>query len=266
MQEKTDKTVKKISKAKRIYNVITTVVITLIFVFLAVTVAVMLWQRNGGKDVSLFGYYTFSVVTDSMQDTINPGDVIIGKKVDPDTLTEGDIITFTAPGGVLKGNNITHRIVHVEYSEDGKVLYFRTKGDNPKVGEDSWNLLPSAVKAKYVKTSVFLGGFRNLLTKWYGYVLLIALPLCIVFVLIITGYVKDRVAYVKQDKRPAASMLDSLSDEEKKKLLKDYIADSREEASGEREEYVSDDTEDSKASDEVENVDGINTDHDEHNC
>lgn len=238
---KTDRPVKEISKAKKIYNVISTVAVALVFLFLVITVAIMLWQRNGGKDASLFGYYTFNVVTDSMQDTINPGDVIIGKKVDPNTLQEGDIITFTAPSGVLKGNNITHRIVHVEYSDDGSVLYFNTKGDNPKVGEDNWNLSPSAVKAKYVKTSAFLGGFRTLLTKWYGYVLLIVLPLCVVFVLIITGYVKDKVAAEKQSNEEMnrdadGSMLENLSDEEKKKLLEEYLNANNKKSGGNIEE------------------------------
>lgn len=218
---------KPISKSKKIYNIVSTLVIAVIFVFLVVVVALMLWQRNKGEDVSVFGYYTFNVITDSMQDTINPGDVIIGKSVDANTLVEEDIITFVAPSGALKGHNITHRIKHVERDEDGNVLYFKTKGDNPTAQMDAWELQPSAVKAKYVKTSGFMTGIRKLLSKWYGYVLLIVLPMTLVIILFVAGYVKDRVALEREkeaekDNATTAS-LDGLSDEEKQKLLEDYL-------------------------------------------
>lgn len=218
---------KPISKSKKIYNIVSTLVIAVIFVFLVVVVALMLWQRNKGEDVSVFGYYTFNVITDSMQDTINPGDVIIGKSVDANTLVKEDIITFVAPSGALKGHNITHRIKHVERDEDGNVLYFKTKGDNPTAQMDAWELQPSAVKAKYVKTSGFMTGIRKLLSKWYGYVLLIVLPMTLVIILFVAGYVKDRVALEREKEaekgNATTASLDGLSDEEKQKLLEDYL-------------------------------------------
>lgn len=223
MASKKDKEEKPISKSKKIYNVVSTVIVALIFVFLVVVVAFMLVQRKEGKDVSIFGYYTFNVLTDSMKDTIYPGDVIIGKEVDPQTLEQGDIITFIAPSGQLAGRNITHRIYEVHRGEDGKIDYFKTKGDNAKV--DEWHLDPSAVKAKYVKTSKFITGFRKLLTKWYGYVVLIVLPLCVVFALVIAGFVQDKVALEKEKKNDEdkQKLLDNLSDEEKQKLLESYL-------------------------------------------
>lgn len=209
-----------ISRAKKIYNIVSTIAIALVFVFLVVMVAIMLWQRNGGEDANLFGYYTYNVLTDSMQPTINPGDIIISKKVDVNELKEGDIITFVAPSGTLQGHNITHRIVEIVYNEDNSIKHFITKGDNAP--QDNWELSPNNVKARYIKTSTFIGGFRNLLSKWYGYVLLIVLPLCIVFVLIIVGYVREKVALESQNANDKAT-LDAMSEEDKKKLVKDYL-------------------------------------------
>lgn len=225
MANKKDREEKPISKSKRIYNVVSTVIVALIFVFLVVVVAFMLVQRKEGKDISIFGYYTFNVLTDSMKDTINPGDVIIGKEVDPQTLDKGDIITFVAPSGPLAGRNITHRIYRVERNNDGSIKYFETKGDNPTAEVDAWHLDPSAVKAKYVKTSKFITGFRQLLTKWYGYVVLIVIPLCVVFALIIVGFVQDKVALEKEKKKDEdkQKLLDNLSDEEKRKLIESYL-------------------------------------------
>ncbi len=213
---------KNASKAKKIYNIVSTAIIAAIFVFLAVIVGLVIAQRKQGEDFKLFGYYMYQVVTDSMSGTIEPGEVILSKEIkDVNALKEGDIITFTAPSGPLKGYNETHRINKIVYKENGEIDYLITKGDH---GEqvDSWHLDPSAVKAIFVKKSVFITGFRKFLSKWYGFVVLIALPLTIVFVLIIVGYVRDRVA-LEEEKSPSRVSVDSLSDEDKRKLLEAYL-------------------------------------------
>ena len=223
------------SRAKKIYNIVSTVIVAAIFIFLVVIVSLMLWQRRSGGDTSLFGYYMFDVVTDSMSGTIEPGEVIISKKVDDvNKLKVGDVITFIAPSGALKGNNITHRIVEVVYAEDGSAEYFRTKGDNVGVGVDDWKLPPTNVKGVYVKKSTFIGGLREFLSHWYGYVLLIALPLCIVGALLIVGYVRDRVARETAEQSanttenpPAKPSLDDMTEEQKKKLLDEFLLSQR---------------------------------------
>ncbi len=216
------------SKAKKVYNIVSTTVIALVFVFLVVAVALLLWQRKSGGDSSLFGYYMFEVVSDSMSGTLEKRDVIIAKKLDAEgikSLKEGDIITFIAPQGPLKGQNITHRIIGVALSEeDGSVLYFSTKGDNKNVGADEWRLSPSNVKAKYVRKSAFVTGLRKFLSHWYGYVVLIALPLCIVVVLIAVGYVRDRLAKENAAAAPQKLSVENMSDEDKQKLLRDYLS------------------------------------------
>lgn len=227
---KASQTKKEISKSKKIYNAVSTAVVLVIFVFLVVLVGFMLFQRKNGGDASIFGYYFFDVVTDSMKDAINPGDVIISKKVeDANALKVGDIITFVAPSGPLQGRNETHRIVEIIYSGDN-AEYFKTKGDN-SVAADNWQIKASEVKAVYVKTSQFIGGLREFLSHWYGYVVLIVIPLLIVGVLFIVGFVRDRAALelekqgIEDGKSPT---IDRLSDEDKKKLLDEYLSKSEE--------------------------------------
>lgn len=99
------------SKAKKIYNAVSTVIVALIFVFMIVVVAVMLVQKNNGGETELFGYRMYDVLTDSMSGTIEPGDVIMCKSVeDVNALQVGDIITFKAPNG---NYNETHRIIEI---------------------------------------------------------------------------------------------------------------------------------------------------------
>ncbi len=210
------------SKAKRIYNIVTTIIVALIFVFLLTMVSVLLIQKKNGGESQLFGYYLFDVLTDSMSGTIEQGEVIICQKVDEvNDLEIGDIITFTAPSGQLKGYNETHRIVNIVYKGDGGIDYIETAGDklyNGNIKKDEWHLSPDNVKAVFVKKSAFIGGLRNFLSHWYGYVILIAIPLCIVFTLIIVGFVRDRLALASQENQKALT-LENLSDEDKKKLL-----------------------------------------------
>lgn len=205
------------SKAKKLYGIVSTVAVALLFVFLVVVVAVMLVQRNSGGETVIFGYRMYDVLTDSMSGTIEPGEVIISKTVeDVSTLKVGDIITFKAPNGDY---NETHRIIEIVYNEDGAIDYFRTKGDN-SAQADNWQLEPENIKAIFVKKSAFVSGLRGFLSNWYGYVVLIVIPMCIVIVLVIASFVRDKLAIEREENKESISVsLESLSDEDKKKLL-----------------------------------------------
>ena len=210
-----------ISKAKKIYNAVSTAIVALIFVFMVVVVAVILVQKSSGGESKIFGYYMYDVLTDSMSGTIEPGDVIMCKAVDDvNSLQVGDIITCKAPNG---NYNETHRIVEIARNDDGTVKYFKTKGDNAKA-VDNWQLNPQNVKAKYVKKSVFVGGLRKFMSNWYGYVVVVVIPLCIVFALIISSVVRDKLALEKEkEKEEGKITLSDISEEDKKKLLENYI-------------------------------------------
>jgi len=232
-------TKKQKSKAKKIYNIVSTIIVAIIFVFLIAIVAMLLSQKHNGQDSKLFGYYMYDVLTDSMTPTIQPKSVILSKEVDnPEELKVGDIITFTAPSGPLKGYNETHRIVEIVYKGDGTIDYIITEGDkyNPDYNKavtthtrDEWHLSPSSVKAKYVRTATFIGGLRNFLSHWYGYVVLIVIPMLIVMALFVGGYVRERAAIAKEEEAEKAangqskSKLDGMSDEDKKRLLEEYL-------------------------------------------
>lgn len=211
-------------KAKKIYNVVTTVIVALIFVFLVTMVSVMLIQKKNGGESQVFGYYLFDVLTDSMSGTIEKGEVIVCKKVeDANDLEVGDIITFTAPSGQLKGYNETHRIVNIVYNDDGEIDYIETAGDKlygGSIKKDDWHLSPDNVKAVFLKKSAFIGGLRTFLSHWYGYVVLIVIPLCTVFALIVIGFVRDKVAIEGENGANSGKItLENISEDDKKKLL-----------------------------------------------
>ncbi len=188
---------KQISKTKKIYNVISTMLLLAAFIFLAIMVGIVLYRRSHGGEANIFGYYLYDVVTDSMDPTIKAGEVIIAKKVeDANSLEVGDIITFKSPYGSF---NITHRIVDIAYKEDGSVDYFKTKGDSPDAHVDDWRLSPSEAKAKFVRVSPLVTRFVKFASKWYGYVVLVVIPFLFAGVLLIVGYVRDARAAEKEE-------------------------------------------------------------------
>jgi len=100
---------------KKIWDVLSTVVVALV-VLLAVALV----------GVRLVGYQVFSVLSGSMEPVYSPGDLIYVKQVDPFTLQEGDIITFMVDESTVA----THRMVGIVPDEtDPEVIRFRTKGD-----------------------------------------------------------------------------------------------------------------------------------------
>ena len=235
----TEKTKTKNPRAKKIYNVVSTIIVAIVFVFLVAIVAMLVSQKHNGKDSKLFGYYMYDVVTDSMTPTIKTGSVILSKEVkNSDELEVGDVITFTAPSGALKGYTETPRIVEIVLKEDGTIDYIITEGDkyNPDYNpaatthtRDEWQLSPDAVKEKYVKTATVIGGLREFLSHWYGYVVLIVIPMLLVMTLFVVGYIKERAAWAKEENANAVangqqkSKLDGMSDEDKKRLLEEYL-------------------------------------------
>lgn len=88
--------------------------------------AIVVGHINKKKPVSIFGYYFFTVLSGSMQNTLYVGDNIIVKKTDEYKV--GDIITYK------KDNTyVTHRVVKL----DGD--YVTTRGDANTVDDEPFN-------------------------------------------------------------------------------------------------------------------------------
>lgn len=105
--------------AKRIWNVTSTVLVGLI-----VLCAVFLMGSR------LLGFQCYNVISPSMEPNYMVGDLIYVKQVDPETIQEGDVITFLVNEDLVVG---THRVVRVD--RDNK--HFYTKGDANDVEDGS---------------------------------------------------------------------------------------------------------------------------------
>jgi len=102
------------------------------------------------------------VPSTSMVPTLNVGDIVIVKGVDPSTITVGTIIIYHS-GSI----DIIHRVIGIV--KEGNMLYFQTKGDhNP--GPDPWGPIPEgSVKGVLVGKIPYLGYVTLALSGPAGY-------------------------------------------------------------------------------------------------
>ena len=88
------------------------------------------------KTVSIFGVKTFVIVSDSMEPTINVNDAVVVRKIDPEKLIPGNIITFEAYLPDLgQRAYVTHYIGEIIPTSDGFI--FKTLGEGV-MDYDQW--------------------------------------------------------------------------------------------------------------------------------
>lgn len=120
------------------------------------------------------------VPSTSMVPTLNVGDIVIVKGVDPNTITVGTIIIFRSPAGSI---DIIHRVVGIV--KEGGTLYFQTKGDhNP--GPDPWSpgVPQENVKGVLVTRIPYIGYVTLTLQGPLGIILIVFL----IFLMVIFEY------------------------------------------------------------------------------
>ena len=99
------------TSVKKIWSIASTVLVVVI-----VLCAVFLMGSR------LMGYRCFNIISPSMEPEYGVGDLIYVKQIDPESIKEGDVITFLVNEDLVVG---THRVVRVD--RENKRFY--TKGD-----------------------------------------------------------------------------------------------------------------------------------------
>lgn len=149
--------------AKKIAAVIGNVILVILFVVgVALTVSILPIRGN---------YRILSVVSGSMEPTIDTGSLIVVKPIDE--YKQNDIITFRSTDSVKEKDNTTHRIVGIEET-DGFVEY-RTKGDANGT-EDSDTVKPSQIIGKQFFSIKYLGFILMYIKTLPGLLVLIIVP------------------------------------------------------------------------------------------
>jgi len=123
---------------------------------IAIVIILLFVITYGSVDLLKIGLSTESplmvVSSESMVPTLNVGDIILVRGVDPQQITVGTIIIFHSPSNYEMA--IVHRVVQID--NEGGEIFFRTKGDhNP--GPDGWQVPAKNLIGVYVAKVPYVG-------------------------------------------------------------------------------------------------------------
>ncbi len=174
--ENNEATAEQGTKKNKVVSTIINVVLVVAIVLAILATYVSFVSTSGSGVPSILGLRIFSIQTDSMYDTLKPGDLIVDTAVkDPEKLQKNDIITYWT---IIDGERVlnTHRIVEI-YDANG-YLIFATKGDN-NTTVDTLTVHESEVVGKYSFRIPGVGKAFDYLQTSTGFLIVVVIPVII---------------------------------------------------------------------------------------
>ncbi|MBQ1205734.1 MAG: signal peptidase I [Clostridia bacterium] len=165
-------------KAKKIWNIVSTVLVVIVVLFAILLVG-----------VRLFGIQVYSVISGSMEPEYPVGSLIYVKDVDPSQIRVNDVITYVLPNDMPS----THRVIGI----DKQNQLFYTKGDANKT-EDGAPVHFRNLIGKPVFTIPLLGYVAHFIQHPPGMYVAIAIGA----ILLIIVFIPD--LFKKNDGKPKA--------------------------------------------------------------
>lgn len=162
---------------KKALNIVKNILVWIIVVFAVLmmiftVVSVNTFDRS---DRNLFGYKAFIVLSDSMKATdFDAGDLVLVKEVDPSTLKEGDIISYTSQNTSNFGETVTHKIRMITTDQNGQPGFI-TYGTTTNT-DDETVVTYDYVLGKYQTRLKGVGSFFQFLKTTPGYICCIFVP------------------------------------------------------------------------------------------
>ena len=133
------------------------------------------------SDRSLFGYKAFIVLSDSMSKTdFDAGDLVLIKDVEPSTLKEGDIISYTSQNTSNYGETVTHKIRKLTKDAAGNPGFI-TYGTTTDTDDETIVTYPY-VLGKYSTHIPKVGTFFQFLKTTPGYIICIFVPFLLLII------------------------------------------------------------------------------------
>ncbi len=208
MDEKKDETYYNI---KGLLKYISTVVSWTIFVLLLIIgvlliyyyISVKLYATKGEAFEPKFSVYT--IVSPSMEPTINVYDVIVNTKIDSiDDVKVNDVITFISTWNITYGMTITHRVVGTKTLDDGSKCLI-TRGDN-NTQEDQTCVKEGDIIGIVKAVIPGLGQVQHFLSSSFGWLIAIIVPALYIII-------KDIIKIIKLAKETKKEKQNGKSDD-----------------------------------------------------
>ena len=145
--------------------------ITLFLLYYIVTSQIHAKDENYRPGISIY-----TIVSPSMTPTIKVYDIVVNTKpTDPAKIQIGDIITYKSKAANSEGMTITHRVVAVDKTQDGKYEYM-TQGDSNSE-PDSLMVTYDQVIGKEIMIIPKAGKLQFLIANQKGWLLLLLIPI-----------------------------------------------------------------------------------------
>lgn len=162
---------------KKVLNIVKNILVWIIVVFAVLMMVFTVVSVNtfDRSDRNLFGYKAFIVLSDSMKATdFDAGDLVLVKEVDPSTLKEGDIISYTSQNTSNFGETVTHKIRMITTDQNGQPGFI-TYGTTTNT-DDETIVTYDYVLGKYQTRLKGVGSFFQFLKTTPGYICCIFVP------------------------------------------------------------------------------------------
>ena len=153
------------------------------FFLLAVTIFILASQaKKQNKPLTVFGYSTSIVVTDSMKGEIEVGDLIVVKETTIDKINVGDNAVFVYIGSEekIKGERVVHKVTFKGTDENGEI-YLITKGVN-NLTEDADRVTAANFVGKEISHNSFFGKIFGFFSRTENIFYLIVLVIVVPFI------------------------------------------------------------------------------------
>ncbi len=195
---------------KRIIGGILTAICVILSLYIAINIIV---ASNQDRPPRIFGVSISYVPTNSMSTTIEPGDYVLFKKTDFDSVEVNDIIVYRSKQGEMAGKYIIHRVKEIK---DGFLI---TQGDNNPT-PDTEKITPDMVYGKFICVIGFLNAFsgfnRNAIFVFLVIIFVILFSLQVISVFL--KWKKDKIS----EKNNKLSEIDL--EQLKKEILEEELA------------------------------------------
>ena len=173
---------------KKVLKILWSTLKIAIWILVILIVAVILVQKVSNNKLNIANYSMYTVVTKSMVPKYDVGDMLLAKRVDPNSLEIGDDIVYLGKEDTFEGKIVTHQIIAIDDANGMRT--FHTKGlanivEDPPVTSDQ---IYGKVQTKLVILS-FIG---RIISNQYGFYFMIVIPAVVLVFQIFMDVVNSR--------------------------------------------------------------------------
>ena len=155
-------------KEKKENNEVFKILKWIINIIVILLLLIIIVQKVTKNNFAVGGIRIFMVVSGSMVDEYNIGDILISKATDEEDINVGDNVTYLGKTGGVKGLIVTHKVINKE-KRDGNT-YFVTKGIANEISDPE--ITYDQIYGKVIYKTIVLSFLGKLMSRTISYYIL----------------------------------------------------------------------------------------------